>query len=109
MNELNERKDLPGKQSNLTGEHKFGNAGQLILAILFLTIWISDTFIFEYTTFLNHIVPVTIRLPLGIILLFISGYLAGKGLYIVFGEKRARVTIDHEKLRIEKNRIGSRV
>ena len=77
-------------RSDLTGEHNFGDAGQILLAILFFTIWICDTFIFEYTTFLNYIVPDVIRIPIGIALLFISGYLAVKGMYIVFGEKREK-------------------
>ncbi len=93
MNEQNEKKELHDKRSDLTGEHKLGDAGQLLIFILFLTIWISDTFIFEYTTFLNKVVPNVIRIPLGIILLALSGFLAGKGLYIVFGERREKPSV----------------
>jgi protein-S-isoprenylcysteine O-methyltransferase Ste14 len=88
MNKHHERKESYSQRDDLTGEHKFGDYGQLILAILFVTIWISDTFILEYTTFLNHIVPNAIRTPLGIVILLVSGYLAVKGMHIVFGEKR---------------------
>ena len=90
MNEQKKQKELEKKRSDLTGEYKFGDAGQLILAILFFTVWISDTFIFDYSTFLNHIVPNAIRLPLGIIFLILSGFLAFRGLYIVFVEKREK-------------------
>ena len=75
-------------RDDLTGEHTLGDAGQAILAILFGVIWIADSFFLQYTTFLNPLVPKIIRLPLGIVLLFASGYLAVVGLSIVFGEER---------------------
>jgi protein-S-isoprenylcysteine O-methyltransferase Ste14 len=82
------QKESQQQRSDLTGEHTLGDAGQLILACLFITIWVLDSFILNYTTFLNHIVPLAIRLPIGIVLLAVSGYLAITSLAIVFGEKR---------------------
>ena len=75
-------------RDDMTGEHKFGDAGQAGFAILFFVVWISDTFCFRYTTFLNDLVPNVIRAPIGIILLIISGYLAKTTLLQVFGEVR---------------------
>lgn len=75
-------------QSDLTGEHALGDAGQIVLACLFAATWISDTFFLKYTTSLNHYVPLGIRIPFGGVLLVLSGYLARTGLSIVFGEKR---------------------
>jgi protein-S-isoprenylcysteine O-methyltransferase Ste14 len=75
---------------SLTGEHRIGDAGQLILALLFLTVWIADTFLFRMSTFLNAIVPALLRIPAGIVLLALSGYLSKTGLAIVFGEKREK-------------------
>ncbi|NOQ95111.1 MAG: hypothetical protein GQ555_00660 [Desulfobacterales bacterium] len=83
------KKTLP-QRIDLIGEHRFGDAGQLLLACLFVVTWVVDTFILKYTTFLNHYVPNAIRIPIGIVLLVVSGYLAGKGLSIVFGEKREK-------------------
>lgn len=83
-------KDTQHQLSDLAGEHTFGDAGQLILACLFVVIWVGDTFILNYTTFLNHNIPNAIRMPLGIVLLFVSAYLAGKGLSIVYKEKREK-------------------
>lgn len=88
MTEHHELKESHGQRRDLTGEHKLGDVGQLILAILFATIWICDTFILEYSNFLNHVIPIVIRIPLGMLFLFVSGYLASRGLHIVFGEKR---------------------
>ncbi len=73
---------------DLVGEHKFSDAGQIILACLFATVWISDTFFLKITTTLNGYVPVLIRIPFGIVLLIFSGYLAKTGLSVVFGERR---------------------
>ena len=75
-------------RDDLTGEHAFGDAGQLILFILFLAVWITDAFIFKYSNFLNDYIPLAVQLSLGIIVLIISGYLALRGLTIVFGEAR---------------------
>ena len=75
-------------RDDLTGEHKAGDAGQIILAAVFLTVWAGDTFWLHYTTFLNEYIPVAIRIPMGVIVLALSLYLAKAGLGIVFGEQR---------------------
>jgi len=76
------------QRDDLTGEHAVGDAGQIVLACLFAATWMLDTFFFRYTTFLNQYVSLVIRIPLGVILLVLSGYLAKTGMSIVFGEKR---------------------
>lgn len=78
---------MPHKHNEkLTGEHKAGDIGQLILFLLFMALWISDMFLM-YSVFPNEYVPEVVRLPIGIILLIVSGYMAGTGLYIVFGKQ----------------------
>ena len=73
---------------NLTGEHRWGDAGQLILLVLFLGIWITDSFIFHYSTFLLEIVPDYIRVGLATLVLLAGWYLARRGMKAVFGTKR---------------------
>ena len=77
-------------RGDLIGEHKVGDAGQIILACLFLATWIADSFFFKYTTVLNQYMPLSVKIPLGIVLFILSGYLARKGLSIVFGEERQK-------------------
>ena len=77
-------------RDDLIGEHKFGDAGQIILACLFLTTWIADSFFFKYSTVLNQYMPLSVKIPLGIVLFILSGYLARKGLSIVFGQERQK-------------------
>ena len=71
---------------NLTGEHHLGDIGQLTLYCLFMALWISDIF-WGYSNFLNDYIPSLVRLPIGILLLALSGYIAGTGLFIVFVKK----------------------
>lgn len=80
-------------RDDLAGEHSFGDAGQLLLAGLFAAVWIADTFFYKYTTFLNQHVSLWIRVPPGLILLALSGYLAMASHSIVFGEERENPSV----------------
>ncbi|MFC2063029.1 methyltransferase family protein [Chloroflexota bacterium] len=77
---------------NLAGEHRIGDIGQLTFFCLFMAFWISDMFL-EYSNFLNSYVPVIVRLSFGILLLIISGYIAGTSLSIVFGKNAERQVV----------------
>jgi len=90
MAQRHTQKTAQQQRDDLAGEHTVGDAGQIVLACLFAATWILDTFFLKYTTFLNHYVPLGLRIPLGVILLVLSGYLARTGLSIVFGEKREK-------------------
>jgi protein-S-isoprenylcysteine O-methyltransferase Ste14 len=78
------------QRPDLAGEHRIGDAGQIFFACLFLSVWLIDTFFLQYTTFLNGYVSLFLRLPVGVILLIIAGYLSQTGLAIVFGEERKK-------------------
>lgn len=73
---------------DLAGEHKFGDAGQMMLLVVFLTVWILDSFVFKLSTFLNEDVRWYFPVVLGIIILALAGYFTGAGLKTVFGEVR---------------------
>ena len=75
-------------RDDLTGEHAFSDIGQLIFLIIFLIVWIADSFVFKYSTFLTQYVSNYIRVPITLIVLVISGLLAWTGLKIVFRETR---------------------
>ena len=77
-----------GHREDLTGEHAWGDAGQLIFAVLFFAVWIGDSFFFNYTTQLNAFIPRLIRMPVGVVLLCLAAGCAYSGLKIVFGEVR---------------------
>ena len=75
-------------RGDLTGEYAFSDMGQLIFLVVFLAIWIADSFVFKYSTFLTRYVSNYIRVPIALIVLIISGLLAWAGLKAVFGETR---------------------
>ena len=77
-------------RDDLAGEHPFGDAGQLIIAIIFLVVWITDSFFFRYSTFLNKYIPLAVQITVGLILLLVSLIMARSGMKIVFGEFREK-------------------
>ncbi len=83
--ERNEEVQRHGRE-DLAGEHKVGDLGQLIIAVLFLAVWILDNFFFHFTSFPNDYIPLAVQIPLGVIILALAVYLARAGMNIVFGE-----------------------
>jgi len=83
---------------DLTGEYFAGDAGQIILALLFTAIWIADSFFLEYSTFLNQYIPLAVRIPIGLVFLIISAYLSIKGHLIVFGKNRENTGVIRENV-----------
>jgi protein-S-isoprenylcysteine O-methyltransferase Ste14 len=88
MSRRRPHKEKHKHRHDLTGEHRLSDAGQATLALLFAAAWIPDTFFLNYTTFLNRYGPPAVRITLGAVILGLSGFLAAKGLSVVFGEKR---------------------
>jgi protein-S-isoprenylcysteine O-methyltransferase Ste14 len=88
----NTENDLKKHQNrdDLIGEHKWGDTGQVILLVLFLIVWILDSFVYQYSTILAAHVPLIIRIILGSLVLIYAWWLARSGLRIVFGEKREK-------------------
>jgi len=77
-------------RKDLIGEHKIGDAGQALFAILFGTVYVADSFIFRFSTFLNDYVPNIIRVTAGTIVLIVAGLLSFSGMRIVFDEVREK-------------------
>ena len=84
------------QRTDLTGEHKFGDAGQLIMFVAFLAVWVSDGFFFHYTTFLDKYVPLAVQVTVGTILLLVAFVLMRSGLNIVFGKVREKPGVIRE-------------
>ncbi len=78
---------------DLVGEHAFGDLGQIIFLIIFLIIWISDSFFLKYSTYSQNTMPNMVRMIIGFPILIISGIFAKYGLGIIFGEVRKKPEI----------------
>ena len=76
------------EREDLTGEHPLGDTIQLVFLIVFLAVWILDSFVFKYSTFLADKIAWYIRWPAALIVLVFSFLLARSGLRVVFGESR---------------------
>lgn len=46
------------------GEHPFGHAGQLIALVLFMIVWVADSFFGHWSTIPTRYVPLAVRLAL---------------------------------------------
>jgi protein-S-isoprenylcysteine O-methyltransferase Ste14 len=73
-------------RSELAGEHRYTDTGQLVLFAVFLIVWITDSFLIPYSVFLAVHVPVCIRLIVGISTLIASALLVLSAHKAVFGK-----------------------
>jgi len=60
------------KQKN--GEHPFGDSGQLILLVLFLLIWVVDSFLLKISAVLSDDISLYIRLIIFVLILVTAVY-----------------------------------
>jgi protein-S-isoprenylcysteine O-methyltransferase Ste14 len=61
------------------GEHPYGDLGQLVFLLGFLVIWILDSFVFRYSTFLSLHVPIYLRMIFAGLVLVPAVYLVRSG------------------------------
>jgi len=83
---------LKNKQ-DLAGEHPIGDAGQLVLLIVFLAVWVFDSFIGKHTTFLAEYIPRFIRIPLSAVIILAAIYLSNNAHRILFDDRRATAVL----------------
>jgi len=65
------------------GEHPFGDSGQLVLLVLFLLIWVVDSFLLKISTFLSDDISLYIRLIILVLILVTAVYLIRSGHSVV--------------------------
>lgn len=75
-------------RDDLAGEHKLGDIGQLVLLFAFILTIIVDIYILKISNNFSQLLSLWIRIPLGLIIIFIGGVFAMRGLKIVFNETR---------------------
>jgi protein-S-isoprenylcysteine O-methyltransferase Ste14 len=65
------------------GEHPYGDLGQLILLVIFLVVWVGDSFFLHYSTFLSSYVPLFLRLLIMALALATAFFLVKSGHVVV--------------------------
>jgi protein-S-isoprenylcysteine O-methyltransferase Ste14 len=78
---------------DLTGEHPIGDTGQIALFLLFMVVWIADSFFLGYTDFLATSIPLYIRLPIAAGLLVVAVLIAKSGHDTMLGEVREEAVV----------------
>jgi protein-S-isoprenylcysteine O-methyltransferase Ste14 len=84
--------------AGLPAEHPWGDAGQIVFTILFLVIWIVDTFVLRYTTFINAHAPLALRVSIGAVNILVALYLARASHRLVLGEESDTPRVIHESV-----------
>ena len=74
---------------NKNGEHPFGDAGQLILLVLYLSVWGGDSFFLRRSTYLSDYLPLYLRLSVLALAIAIALYLFRSGHVAVSHRQRA--------------------
>jgi protein-S-isoprenylcysteine O-methyltransferase Ste14 len=72
------------------GEHPLGDLGQLVLLVLFLVVWVCDSFLLHESTFLAGYVPLPLRLLAAGLMLLTALPLYRSGHRAVPSERRAQ-------------------
>jgi protein-S-isoprenylcysteine O-methyltransferase Ste14 len=70
-----------------SGEHPLGDVGQMVSLVLFLIVWVVDSFLLKRTIFLAGYVPLAVRLAVLVLTLVSAAYLFRSG-HVVAGHDR---------------------
>ena len=92
-------------RDDLTGEYIYGDMIQLLFLLLFLAVWIIDSFFFHFSD-ISFLLPLWFRVISAAIVLGGGFIMARKGLNIVFGKPPVVPTvIDHSVFSIVRHPI----
>ena len=69
-------------------EHPYGDTGQIVAFVLFLILWIMDSFIFRFSTMLSDYIPLFVRWVLAALSFLLAGWIALTVHRIIFDEYR---------------------
>ncbi len=76
------------QREDLLKEHPWGDTGQIVLGILFLVVWIGDSFILHLTTSINTQVPLGVRAAISLVNILAAIYLAVASHRTMLGDVR---------------------
>jgi protein-S-isoprenylcysteine O-methyltransferase Ste14 len=83
-----------GEWEDWAEEHPHCDRVQNVMILLILGVWILDSFIFNWTTFLSGSVPFPVRLLIGLVLVVFGGYMAWNSHETIFGGDGSPVLVD---------------
>jgi protein-S-isoprenylcysteine O-methyltransferase Ste14 len=80
-------------RKDLAGEYRWGDTGQIVLAIVFVIGMISDLFLIKLSDSWQNVFPWFLRIFLFIPLFIIAGYFAQRAHKKVFGEEQKEIIV----------------
>lgn len=78
---------------HLAGEHPLGDALQLVFLVVFLAVWILDSWVLHFTAPWTLQLPIWLRISLTIPVALTAWILASRGMKEVFGTKREQAEV----------------
>ena len=84
------KRKLHDDRDDLVGEHKFGDAGQVILFLIFFSVWFVDCFFYDISPKYFQNISVYVRVSIAVIVFIYAAYLAKASLKIIFDEVREK-------------------
>jgi len=76
------------------GEHPYGDAGQLLLLVIFAAVWVSDSFFLNMTTFLSSYVSGYVRDIVLVVLVIVAVSLFLSSRVVIRGERPSEMVTD---------------
>ena len=70
------------------GEHPLGDSGQLVLLVVYMLVWVADSFVLRFSTFLSSYISIYTRMAIAGLVLIITFYLIMSGHVVVSREQR---------------------
>jgi protein-S-isoprenylcysteine O-methyltransferase Ste14 len=75
-------------REDLSGEHPYGDIGQIIAFVIFLPIWIIDSFVFRLSMILADYLPIYLQLILAALFFVLAGYFVRSAHQVIFNKVR---------------------
>ncbi len=89
---MHSKKEHKKREELLAEEHPFGDVGQIILFIVFMIVWLLDSFVLKITVNLAGVVPIIVRLVFMAIFI-VFGICLMKSLHKVLDEVNGTTTV----------------
>ena len=86
------------ERPDLTGEHPFGDMGQLIFLVLYILVCIVDFFFIKFSEIEYLNCPKWIYITIGSVILAVGFIFARKSLKMIFGTKREKPEVVQDKI-----------
>jgi len=83
------KRKIDSEHQHLAGEHPSGDLGHIILFVLFVIIWVGDSFILNLTDLSGHYLPFYLKTAIAVVILLIGIYLSKRAHDTLFNSSKS--------------------